>query len=207
MKKTVVLALTVFLLALPVVALAQSKKPSLREEAKKKDSVLFTSVGDNLFLTTFDQLVRGSAIIIRGRVVAEKTRLASDETLVVTDYTIEVLEVFKDPQNLAKLGERLVVSKPGGNIILEGTPVRMDTPGSPPIPWITPHIFFIIRARQPREFYFEDGEIAAFPILKGKMACGNSTMRSHPITKPFCDMNETEIIQILKEKIASEAKI
>lgn len=203
MKRTRVVLLTLFLLCLVTLTRAQVGL-TLREEARKRGTAWRITISDRFFLATFDQLVSGSDLIIRGRVVDERTRLSPDDERVLTDYTLEVLEVLKDAQVALKVGDKLVVSKWGGNVLVEGRPVRADTPQFPPVLWVQPHIFFIARwtaKAAPGEYGFAGGQLGAFPLEHGKVVCKTQEMLQHPVTMQSCGKTEQEFLQIVKERI------
>ena len=196
----------VLLFTIPCPLPGQVKAPSLRDEVRQHGGAWRITYHDDLLLATFDQLINQSDFIIRGRVVDEHTRLSPDEKSVLTDYTIEVLEIFKDPGNVLKIGDKLVVSKWGGNVVAEGKPVRVDTPKFPPIPWVQPHVFFIARwrgAAPAGEYLFVGSEIGVVPIEHGQIVCNTRERSGHPISKPFCGKTEVEFLQVLKEKITA----
>ena len=180
----------------------QVSSPTLRDEVRKNGFVWRTSYPEDRTLATFDDLISRSDLILRGRVVDEKTRLSKDELSVFTDYTIEVVDLLKDPQHLTSVGSRLVVTKGGGNLLLDGKPVRVDTPNFPPIPWLTPHVFFVGRSDSAdAQYYFTGAGIGVVAIEKSKTVCSGPERRRHPATKQLCDKAEDEFLQFLKEKL------
>jgi hypothetical protein len=100
-------------------------------------------------LTAGEEFKDGGALIIPcelvvvGQIVDERPRLAPDGTVVFTDYTIEINEVLIDPKARVAPGARLVVSNPGGQMRVEGVPVRVETPDFQPLEWLVPYIFFL----------------------------------------------------------------
>jgi len=160
------------------------------------------------FLATFEDLITRSDLIIRGRVVDEHTRLGPRDWTVLTDYTIEVLKVCKDAEGTLKVGQRLTVTKEGGNMLVEGKPVRVDTALFPPVPWITPHIFFIGHRKETAphwQYYFAGVELGAWEIQEGKILSHAYGTSSHPLVSRFQGMDEKEFLSLLQEKIAALA--
>lgn len=186
-------------------ASAQVRAPTLRDEVRQKGFVRTSTHPEARSLATFDQLVGRSDLIICGRVVDERTRLSPDEYFVLTDYTIEVLEIFKDATHEAKVGDRLVVTKMGGNLVLEGKPVRMDTPEFPPIPWIAPHLFFVARwggADAPAQYGFTGVAAGVFAIHRGTIACHDRHKLLRPSSiAPVCGSTEAAFASVLKQKV------
>ncbi len=110
--------------------------------------------------------------------------------------------MFKDPQHLTSVGGRLVVTKSGGNLLLEGKPVRIDTPNFPPLPWLSPHVFFIKRSDSAdAQYYFTGAGIGVLAIENGKISCQGRERQRHPATREFCGKAESEFLQFLKEKM------
>ena len=186
---------------------AQVTSPTLRDEVRQKGYAWHTTILDFRTLATFDDLITRSDLIVRGRVVDERTHLTSNEDGVLTDYTIEVLEVFKDPQHLGSVGGKLAVSKEGGNALIDGKPVRVDTPQFSPIPWIAPQVFFIRRLEpEGSNYFFTGGGIGVFAIEKNKIVCASAEQLRNPVSKQFCGSAESDFLQLLKEKIAALGK-
>ncbi len=100
-------------------------------------------------LTAGDEFKDGGALIIPcelvvvGQIVDEQPRLAADGAVVLTDYTIEVGEVWIDPKGRVAPGQQVVVSHPGGQMQVDGVPVRIETPDFEPLDWLVPYIFFL----------------------------------------------------------------
>jgi hypothetical protein len=91
-------------------------------------------------------LILPCELVVVAQVVDEQARLSDDAAHVLTDYTLEISEVVIDPKRrLPSLREnrRLVVTKLGGELLLDGLPVRVSTPDFPALPWLVPHVFFL----------------------------------------------------------------
>lgn len=188
--------------AATVPAPGQVIAPTLRDEVRKNGFAWQISYPEDRALATFDLLISRSDLILRGRVVDEKTRLSKDELSVLTDYTVEVADLLKDPRHLTSVGGRLVVTKSGGNLLLEGKPVRIDTPNFPPIPWLTPHVFFIQRSDSAdAQYYFTGVGIGVLAIENRKISCQGRERQRHPATRGLCGKAESEFLQFLKEKM------
>lgn len=206
MKQRIVAFLVILALAVAVSGLAQVKAPTLRDKVRKKAFVWQSSLPEWRTLVTFEDLITRSDVIVRGRVVDEKTRLSRNEHMVWTDYTIEVLEVYKAQRPLT-VGARLVVTKTGGNLLLEGKPVRIDTPWFSPIPWIAPHVFFIAGSMlTDAQYSFTGNEVGVFRIKKGNIAAHGFGKKNHPIIDEFHKKSEDEFLRLLKEKVAALAE-
>lgn len=146
-----------------------------------------------------------------GRVVSERTRLSADDKQVFTDYTIEILQVVKGDDHSFSVGDKIVVSKVGGNVLVEGRPVRVDTPKFPPIPWIQRHIFFLTRysgsaTPAPYVYVFSGGQLGVIPLEHGRAACETVEVSQHPATESLCGKTEDEILGILKEMIGAKSE-
>ncbi len=205
MKRSILIVLIVLSLGLLGASQTQIER-SLRNEVRKQGFAWRISYSDYFFLATLEDLIRQSDLIVRGRVVDEKARFSRDERTVWTDYTIEVLEIFKDPQQLATAGDRVVVTKRGGNVLVEEKPVRVDTPSFPPVPWVAPHVFLITRWKgvdADGQYGFTGGPLGVWGSMNGKVVCDTRRKSGHRITKPFCDKSEPEFLRTLKEKIAA----
>lgn len=189
--------------------LSTQEATSLREEVRRQGFARRVVISDSFLLNSPEALVRESDLVIQGRVVSEKTRLSKDERDVWTDYTVEVLGVLKDDSKLVKTGDRLAVTKKGGNFSLDGKPIRVDTPDFPPIPWITPHVFFVARWDDPGgdgNYHFLGAGLGVVPIRHGKADCGTASKSNHPAVKPFCGKPEAELIDFLKKEIRTLSK-
>jgi hypothetical protein len=175
--------------------------PTLRDEVRKHGYAWRTGISDELFLEDLVQVVDRSDVIIRGRVVNEGTRLSRDEMNVLTDYTIEILEIYKDSASNARVGARLIVTRIGGNLLLEGKPVRQESAGIAPIPWIAPHVFFIVRAPSPEadgEYFFASTVAAAYRLEQQKVVCDGQSQRRHSVSGALCGKSENDLLGAIK---------
>jgi hypothetical protein len=191
---------------------AQNKERTLRDEANEKGSASRASYPEDLFLATLDQLVARSDLIIVGRVVDEKTRLSADEDYVFTDYTVEVLEILKDSAQHTEIGKRLTVSKEGGNVVVDGRPIRVDTPTFPGLRWITPHLLFLARpkgAGADVQWHFVGGTLGALEINDDRFVCrGKDLKLGHPITHAVCNKPgaKEDFLQRVRDTIAEQSR-
>lgn len=210
-KKTTLLFL---LLPLCLALAAPAQELTLRQEARLKGFAWRTYQGEPPTVAGLDDLIGRSDLIIRGRVVDEKTRLSRYDELVLTDYTVEVLEVFQDGKQLTYEGDRIPLTRVGGNVVVEGKPIRLDNPHFAPIPWVDPYVFFVSRSEQTGEYSFVGGELGAIRISKlvgfqrekGKVACETRLRRNHPQIGQFCGREAKEFVESVRARIAALAQ-
>ncbi|HWR17529.1 MAG TPA: hypothetical protein VN577_22060 [Terriglobales bacterium] len=203
------LALTLLVILLSIATPASSQSRNLREEVRQKG---YAKHGRWLDLPlhephTLAQLIKGSTLIVRGEVVNETTRLSTDESEVMTDFTVSIAEVLKDPQHLVKVGDKVVISKYGGNMLLEGKPVVYETTDFPPIPWHKLCVFFVVRSPVPNDFWEYIFRLDGFGVWRfalGKMECETRRKKETEYTGSFCGKPEDEVVSELKAKIAAE---
>lgn len=183
------------------------KRPTLREKAREQGQLRMVGYGEPpRGLATLGAMVENSDFIIRGQVVDEKTRLSQNEYVVVTDYAIEVLEVLKDPTGMIKPGEQFIVSKWGGNVIVEGHPISEETPLFPPIPWLVEHLFFISRAKNPEwlgPYHFTGYGLGVIRIDGEVAICPPCEKIRHPFAKEIEGKRTQELLSTVKEKAKS----
>jgi hypothetical protein len=198
--------LVITALTLSAVSLfGQQGIPTLRDKVRTRDYVWEVGVGDNFFITDLASLSRSSDLIIKGRIMDEKTRLSRDEMFVLTDYTVEILEIFKDTEKRGRVGARIVVTKSGGNIILEGKPVRQETKNHPTLRWIAPYILFINFQKWPgaeSQFSFAAGADGAFGLDDGKVRCAVPKRYRGVVGKAHCGTPEEDFTRDLRETVA-----
>jgi len=153
------------LYSLFVVSFALAQTGDLRQAAKQGPVV-------RQVMTAGDEFKDGGALIIPcelvvvGQIVEEQPRLTVDGAIVLTDFTIEVSEVLIDPEGRVAPGERLVVSNPGGQMRVEGAPVRVETPDFEPLEWLVPYIFFLDPT--PESYRFRGGAQGVWAIRDGR---------------------------------------
>ncbi|HXE74597.1 MAG TPA: hypothetical protein VNN18_03030 [Candidatus Xenobia bacterium] len=193
----------VLVLALLVSGLARAQQPrSLREWARQKGYVWTTYHAETWFgPTNLNELVARTDVIILGRVRGERTRLSADEQRVITDYSVEVLDVVKGDYSEVSPGARITVSKVGGNLLIEGNPIRMDTPGSPPIPWIQPHLLFLSRSMTDHGLYVGPSGLSVFAVSDESLVCLPS-QADDPARKELCGKPINEALQFLEQRAA-----
>ncbi|HSC77727.1 MAG TPA: hypothetical protein VLB32_04110 [Candidatus Acidoferrales bacterium] len=185
---------------------AQQQRRTLRDWAKQKGYV-WTTYGSDVWFgpKNLDELVERTNVIILGRVMEERTRLSTDEQMVITDYIVEVLDVVKSEDSSILPGGSLTVSKIGGNLLLEGRPVRMDTPGSPPIPWIQPHLFLLSKLAPDNGLYVGSSTLSVFAVKDEKLVCSPSQADDRA-RKELCGKSINEALQVLKQRVAEHFK-
>jgi len=188
---------------------APARPETLLDEARRKGFAYRLFVSDAEGPATLDGLIVKSDAIVRGRVVDEKSRLSDDEYQVLTDYTIEIGKVFKDLSGKLKEGDRVTVTKEGGNLLLEGHPVRFQNFEFPPLPWRKPHMFLLTRQKEPNRagwYDFARAQAGVFPIMNGHVECGSKTQPNNPFIKPYCGMDEEKFQVLVKTKLAESGK-
>lgn len=197
----------VLVLAVLFSGLARAQQPrSLREWARQKGYVWTTYHADTWFGPKhLDELVARADVIILGRVRGERSRLSVDEQRVIMDYNVEVLDVVKGDDSPISPGASITVSKVGGNLLIEGNPIRMDTPGSPPIPWIQPHLLFLSRSTTDHGLYVGSSSLSAFAVKDERLVCPASQVDDRA-RKELCGKPRSEALQVLKQKVAEQSQ-
>jgi hypothetical protein len=83
----------------------------------------------------FGKLANASDAIIRGRVVAKASQITEDDTFIFTDYDVEVTEVFgNNKTSPLATGRNIVVTRPGGKIVVDGIIVEVTDDHFLPLP-------------------------------------------------------------------------
>ena len=153
------------LLSLLAAGIALAQTGDLRQAAKSGPVV-------RQVMTAGDEFKDGAALIIPcelvvvGQIVDEQPRLAADGAVVLTDYSIEVGEVWIDPKGRVAPGEQIVISHPGGQMRVEGVPVRVETPDFEPLEWLMPYIFFLDPASD--GYRFRGGAQGVWAVREGR---------------------------------------
>lgn len=187
------------LLALAFVPSARAQ--TLRDEVREKGFVWQSLSTDSRTVGSLKTLVQGSDLVIKGRVVDERVRLSKDELSVLTDYTVEVLEIYRDSTKTLKPGGRVVVTKTGGNILVDGKPVRVETPDFPPLSWVEPYILLMSRSTDSRvssQFYFTGNQLGVLELRDAKVVCKPPARARHPASRQFCGATESQSLDLIK---------
>lgn len=166
MRPTVQTLGKAFALSWLVAGLALAQAGDLRQAAKSGPVVRQVPTAGDEFQDRI-ALVGPAALVVAGQIVNEKPRLAADGSVVLTDYTLEVSEVWIDPKGRTAPGQRLVVSNPGGQMRLEGVPVRVETPDFEPLAWLVPYIFFLDAAED--GYRFRGGAQGVWAVRAGRV--------------------------------------
>ena len=165
MRPAMLTSIRVVSLSLLAASIAFSQTGDLRQAARLGPAV-------RQVMTAGDEFKDGAALIIPcelvvvGQIVDEQPRLAADGAVVLTEYTIEVSEVWIDPKGRVTPGQPLVVARPGGEMRVEGAPVRIETPDFEPLDWLVPYIFFLDPA--PDGYRFRGGAQGIWHIQDGR---------------------------------------
>jgi len=178
--------------------------PTLREEAAKNGYARKAPIIDYFgCCKDLDDLLQKSELIVRGRAVYENPRLSNDEMSVWTDYTIEVLEVYKQLGDNLAPGAKLVVSKLGGHLLVDGHPVQEDIRQSPGLPLNSPQLLFIDKCIPsglcPALYLF--GDNAAVSLENAKITCNKGQTISGTL-HGYCGMPIGEFLAVVKQELA-----
>lgn len=135
--------------SLAITASAPAAAGDLRQEVKQ-GPVLRTFATAQPEYPGLGPLIIQSDLVIVGEVVAERARLSDDGTQVLTDYTVVVRELLArpEPERVAAVapGQRIVVTKPGGQMQVEGVAVSVEALDFPRLEWLVPYVFFLKQA-------------------------------------------------------------
>jgi hypothetical protein len=140
--------------------------------------------------------------VVRGRIVDEKAKLSEDEETISTDYTIEVHEIYKQVGDHVDLGSKIVASKMGGRLLLDGHPVQMDVLDRPPLAHDISQVFFLSRCHScstPYKFM----PVAAISLASTKFDCQTKQERVAPIVGGYCGKSVDDFRADLKASIAA----
>jgi len=118
----------------------------LREEIKQ-GPVLRVIQTASPELPGLGPLIIQSDVVVVGEVVAERPRLAEDGSIVLTDYTVVVREMLARPEPdrvpAVAAGQRITISKPGGQMQVGGVAVNVEALDFPRLEWLVPYVFFL----------------------------------------------------------------
>lgn len=92
----------------------------------------------------FGELVRASDAVINGRVTKKLSQITEDDAFLFTDYDVVLTEVVKD--NSAKpltVGATIIVTRPGGKVVVNGIIVRAHDSGFEPLELNRPLLLFL----------------------------------------------------------------
>lgn len=92
------------------------------------------------------ELARSSDLIIRGRVTKRVSQITEDDTFLFTDYDVIVIEVFNN--NAAApidLGKTIVVTRPGGKVLVDGVVVKATDSAYAALPVNTNDVVVFLR--------------------------------------------------------------
>jgi hypothetical protein len=126
----------------------------------------------------FGHLVHASDAVIRGSVKAKISQITEDGAFVFTDYDVVLTEVLKDNSDkpLGTVGSTIIVTRPGGKVLIDGIIVKASDRGFEPLPLNRPLLLFL-RYIPETEAYRATRDVGTFEV-------DGSSIR--PITKsPF----------------------
>ena len=102
-------------------------------------------------------LIIQSDLVVVGEVVAERARLSDDGSLVLTDYTVVVREMLARPEPdrvpAVAAGQRITVTRRGGQMRVEGVAVNIEALDFPRLEWLVPYVFFLKTAGDAYELH------------------------------------------------------
>lgn len=75
----------------------------------------------------FAKLAAQADLVVVGTVTSKEAHLTDGETFVFTDYTIRISSVLKaDPESSVADGDSIIVTRPGGKVVLDGILVTAE---------------------------------------------------------------------------------
>ncbi len=102
-------------------------------------------------------LILQSDMVVVGEVVAERARLSDDGSEVLTDYTVVAREMLARPEPdrvpAVASGQRITVTKRGGQMQVEGVAVNIEALDCPRFEWLVPYVFFLKQAGNAYELH------------------------------------------------------
>jgi hypothetical protein len=163
MKNQVALAVTL-LTALNTLMFAQERLVDVLK--RTKGDIEFTRTRE-FSPADLPDLVRASDTVVRVVAGTGLSRISEDELSIETDYSVTVLDVYGARSGLVQ-GSRIVVTKPGGSLTIDGRAVRAFEPDFPALVEGTEYILFLVHDPRNGRFVVSHGGQGAFQLITGE---------------------------------------
>ncbi len=111
-----------------------------------------------------------SEVIARVLILKHASRLTPDQQSVDTDYTAQVLEIVHSRRRDIQEGMVIHVQKPGGEILIDGNPVRSQEADFPPLDADTEYVAFLRYSPTSKAYIFHFGAQGAFTVKDGNVS-------------------------------------
>jgi hypothetical protein len=160
-------------LALTVTILTALNTPAFAQD--KLVDVLKRTTGDLELTRTrefspadLSDLVRTSDAVVRIVAGTGRSRITTDELSIETDYSVTVLDSYGSGNGAPAQGSRIVVTKTGGSLTVEGRTVRAFEPDFPEFVEGVEYVLFLVRDARNNTFVVSHGGQGAFRLVTGE---------------------------------------
>jgi hypothetical protein len=198
MRTTGLILLSVFLL----ISFADASQETLAERVRRQHGALEVIILNEYSPADLPDLVKESDLIARVLVLdSGRSRLTKDEQSMDSEFTVQVLEQFFSARPLG-LGEKLVVTKPGGTMTIEEYSVTSREPGFPPFQANEEYILFLKVDPSTGQYLVPYGAQGAFRNVGGaveQVAKGTPIWDREMGRVPFVDFAQ-ELTRILNPR-------
>jgi len=112
-------------------------------------------------------LVQRSTLVARVTVDRVDSYLVRDDQLVMSDYTVLVLDVDHSAGPEVRLGERVVVSRLNGDVMIDGYTIHWESPSFPNFRVGEEYVLFLGDSRFPKDERYQQrhGVLKRFDVL------------------------------------------
>jgi hypothetical protein len=132
------------LTALCVLSLGvEAREQTITELARQHKGRVGVDIRHEFSPADLPELVKGCDLIARVVVLDNgQARLSKDEKSMDSEFTVQVLDQFFSTRTLTP-GQKIVVTKPGGTMTIEGYPITVREPDFPPFHANEEYILFL----------------------------------------------------------------
>jgi hypothetical protein len=156
-------AVTAFAIVLGSLALvAQATLPERVKRSTGDTGLLITR---QISSADLPSLAKAAELIVRVVVNSESSRLSENQLRIETDYAVSVLAVYRGSQSAG--GGSIVVTKPGGTLMIEGKTITASEANFPPFRVGQELLLFLSRHRDGNRYDVVYGSQGAFSWADG----------------------------------------
>lgn len=127
----------------PLISFLDAGQETLAERVRRQQGPIEVLILKQYPPADLPEIMKESDLIARVLVLDNgRSRLSKDERSIYSEFTVQVLDQFFSARNL-KLTEKLVVTKPGGTMMIEGYPITGREPDFPPFEANEEYVLFL----------------------------------------------------------------
>lgn len=147
-----------------IVGLNIAESPQTLPDSVRQHGMVELTITNEYPLVSVSEIASSSDVIARVLVLQHQSRLTSDQRSIETDYAVQLLAVVRTKRPEVREGDIIHITKPGGEIVVDGKPIPAVERDFPPLDDGAEYVAFLKYRSKHIDFEFNFGAQGAFAI-------------------------------------------